>query len=88
MPGLRREASEGSSRVIDFLKRLEPLPELECDAGLLSRSHAAKFSRTRQPGVIEAGTCEANATTVCSVGSGLRVDRDPISGRTKNYPWP
>jgi hypothetical protein len=75
---LRREASVRTRRVINFLKRLEPLPEMEGDAGLLRlvffnlRSRATKSSRTRQPGLIEAGACRANATTVyCVGGAGL-----------------
>jgi light-regulated signal transduction histidine kinase (bacteriophytochrome) len=45
--------------------RIGPLPEVECDRGLLKLvfsnllSNAAKFTRTRQPAVIEIGTREA-----------------------------
>jgi hypothetical protein len=60
---LRREASVRTRRVINFLKRLEPLPEMEGDAGLL---------RLVFFGLIEAGACRANATTVyCVGGAGL-----------------
>jgi PAS domain S-box-containing protein len=49
--------------------RIEPLPEASCDAGLLKLvfvnllSNAAKFSKTRQPAVIEVGTQQTHNGT-------------------------
>jgi two-component system, chemotaxis family, sensor kinase Cph1 len=55
---------EADGREIEW--RIESLPEVECDSGLLKLvfsnllSNAAKFTRARQPAVIEIGTCHAH----------------------------
>lgn len=59
-------AEEMEGREIEW--RVEPLPEVECDPGLARQvlsnllSNAAKFTRTRQPAVIEVGMRQANGT--------------------------
>jgi len=53
----------------DIEWRIEPLPDVDCDPGLLKLvfsnllSNAAKFTRTRQPAVIEVGTRTENGAT-------------------------
>ena len=61
--------------------RVEPLPEVECDPGLLKLvfnnllGNALKFTRSRQPAVIEIGKSEAaGPTTIFVRDNGLGFD--------------
>jgi PAS domain S-box-containing protein len=62
---------EAESRDIEW--RIEPLPELECDPGLLKLvlinllSNAVKFTRGCQPAVIEVGTRQIEGATAIYV---------------------
>jgi PAS domain S-box-containing protein len=56
--------SETAGRAVEW--RLQPLPTVECDAGLLKQvfinllSNAIKYTRSRSPAVIEVGTLDFN----------------------------
>jgi PAS domain S-box-containing protein len=61
--------------------RVEPLPEVDCDPGLLKLvfnnllSNALKFTRSRQPAVIEIGTSDyAGPTTIFVRDNGVGFD--------------
>ncbi len=61
--------------------RVEPLPEVDCDPGLLKLvfnnllGNALKFTRGRQPAVIEVGTLDsAGATTIFVRDNGVGFD--------------
>ena len=63
--------SESETREIEWC--IEPLPEVDCDAGLLKLvfsnllSNAVKFTRTRQPARIEVGSREVDGRTALFV---------------------
>jgi PAS domain S-box-containing protein len=63
--------SESETREIEWC--IEPLPEVDCDPGLLKLvfsnllSNAVKFTRTRQPARIEVGTREIDGRTTLFV---------------------
>jgi PAS domain S-box-containing protein len=62
---------ETENRAVEW--RLEPLPEVDCDPGLLKLvlsnllGNALKFTRGRQPAVIEVGTLDSAGTTTIFV---------------------
>jgi light-regulated signal transduction histidine kinase (bacteriophytochrome) len=64
-------AREVEGRQIDW--RIQPLPSIECDPGLMRQvfvnliSNAMKYTRPREVAVIEIGSLEMNGTTVIFV---------------------
>jgi PAS domain S-box-containing protein len=70
---------ETENRAVEW--RLEPLPEVDCDPGLLKLvlsnllGNALKFTRGRQPAVIEVGTfASAGTTTIFVRDNGVGFD--------------
>ncbi len=70
---------ETENRSVEW--RVEPLPEVDCDPGLLKLvfnnllGNALKFTRSRQPAVIEIGTSDsAGPTTIFVRDNGVGFD--------------
>lgn len=81
----RGPAPEADGREIEW--RIESLPEVECDSGLLKLvfsnllSNAAKFTRARQRAVIEIGTCLPTVPwrSLCGITEWASIRNTPIN---------